>query len=89
MGADIDAKNNYGETVLHSAAISGYEGVVRLLLQRGADINAKNRYGKTALDFASTDAKDRHRCGIKTRFGTSAEGYEDIVELLNQDPLCK
>ena len=59
-GADVNAKNQYGETPLISGIPSGYgsmheidKEVVILLLKRGAYINAKNKYGDTALHKAS------------------------------------
>jgi ankyrin repeat protein len=34
LGADVNAKDKYGETVLHWAALRGDEAVVRLLVNR-------------------------------------------------------
>ena len=38
-GADVEAKDNDGETVLMVAAVGGYTDVVRTLLEAGADVN--------------------------------------------------
>jgi ankyrin repeat protein len=56
-GADVNAKNEWGQTALHEAAYiwkelyreasRGYEAVVQLLLDRGTDINAKDDDGRT------------------------------------------
>eukprot|EP01102_Stenamoeba_stenopodia_P015755 TRINITY_DN5411_c0_g1_i1.p1 TRINITY_DN5411_c0_g1~~TRINITY_DN5411_c0_g1_i1.p1 ORF type:complete len:425 (-),score=120.52 TRINITY_DN5411_c0_g1_i1:169-1443(-) len=41
-------------TVLHIAASSNKESIVKLLLRYGADVNAKAKYGLTPLHFAAT-----------------------------------
>ena len=48
-GADVNAKETYGETALMHAAQYGHVGVAQALLDAGADINAKDTYGKTVL----------------------------------------
>ncbi|MDJ0578866.1 ankyrin repeat domain-containing protein [Crocosphaera sp.] len=49
-GADVNAKNEYGETPLHTAVLSENKEIVELLINHGADVNAKNEYdGKTPL----------------------------------------
>jgi ankyrin repeat protein len=44
LRADNNAKDNSGETVLHSAAEGGNEAVVRLLVDTRADVKAKDKY---------------------------------------------
>jgi ankyrin repeat protein len=63
-GADVNAKNDDGETVLMAAcdmeypegseppSQSGHYLVVKLLLARGSDINVKMKNGTTALTLA-------------------------------------
>lgn len=51
-GADIDAKNNNGETALMYAAKRGCLSTLAWLLERGADVTAKDKDGKTAIDWA-------------------------------------
>ena len=50
-GADINVKNNHGETPLMYASKLHNIKVVELLIQKGADINAFNNYGNTALIY--------------------------------------
>jgi len=53
-GADVDAKNNQGDTALLLAARSGKIDTARLLIEKGANIEAKNNAGETALIAACT-----------------------------------
>ena len=54
-GADVNAKDNEGETALMTAASDGSTEIVRQLLAAGADVHAKDNRGKTALIFAVRD----------------------------------
>jgi ankyrin repeat protein len=38
-GAEVNAKNNYGETPLHWCVQKGNEEILRALLDEGADVN--------------------------------------------------
>ena len=51
-GADVNAKDNFSNTILMRAAIRNYTKTAELLIKYGADINAKNNYGFTALMWA-------------------------------------
>ena len=52
-GADVNAKNNNGNTPLCVASSNEHIEIVKLLLEYGADVNAKNNYGSTPLYLAS------------------------------------
>ena len=52
-GADVNAKDKDGETVLMKASASGYTEIVKALLDKGADVNEKAVHGQTALMYAS------------------------------------
>ncbi|KAI9855731.1 MAG: hypothetical protein M1824_005891 [Vezdaea acicularis] len=53
-GADVEAKNERGETALHWAAWDGHEAVVQLLVEKGADLDVKDEDGRTALHRAAS-----------------------------------
>lgn len=50
--ANVNAKNEDGETPLHWAAANGYLKITKILISAGADVNAKNKYGQTPLHLA-------------------------------------
>ena len=47
-GADVNAQNKVGDTVLHVAVDLELSGVERLLLAAGADETIRNSFGQTA-----------------------------------------
>ena len=49
-GANIDQKNNHGDTPIHIAALEGKNVLVQHLLDAGADIYIANNRGLTARD---------------------------------------
>ena len=54
-GADVNAKDRYGETPLHYAARVGRRDIAELLIKHGANVNAKDMYSKTSCDYAEMD----------------------------------
>jgi len=54
-GADVNAKDKYGDTPLHTACHGRPIELVRILLKHGADVNAKSTTGHTPLHFAAFD----------------------------------
>lgn len=53
-GADLQARNEAGDTPLMAAALYADTGVLELLLKAGADVNATHPAGATALMRAAT-----------------------------------
>ncbi len=52
-GADVNAKNVYGYTVLMTAAQNTENPeIIAILIKHGANVNAKNKKGKTVWDYA-------------------------------------
>ena len=54
-GADVNAKNNQGETPLHGVKRTD---IAELLIPKGAQVNAKNNSGMTPLDIAFKSQPD-------------------------------
>jgi ankyrin repeat protein len=51
-GADLNCKDDIGQTPLHAAADRGWEDLVMRLLDLGADLNIEDLAGDTPLDIA-------------------------------------
>ena len=49
---DVNAQDAYGNTPLHSAAMSGFFSIVKALVQFGARFDIKDRWGETPRDEA-------------------------------------
>lgn len=56
-GADIDARDNYGDTPLHTAIASDRLDVLVILLENGADIEARDGFGHAPLHIATRASK--------------------------------
>ncbi|OGB83312.1 hypothetical protein A3F66_05630 [candidate division TM6 bacterium RIFCSPHIGHO2_12_FULL_32_22] len=54
-GANLDIRDNYGNTALILAATNGYIEIVNLLIQGGANLDIQNKYGNTAIILAATN----------------------------------
>ena len=52
-GVSVKAKNHWGWTALHGAAIGGHKNVAELLIEHGADLNTKTEDGSTPLHIAA------------------------------------
>jgi ankyrin repeat protein len=72
-GADLEARDDFGETPLHHAAWLGNADLVALLLARGAQVNARDKDYDTPLH----NIDDGH--------SSRRPGHEKIVELLRKN----
>ena len=53
-GADVNARDEDGETPLHRAANGSHTDTALALIEKGADVNGKNNSGWTPLHFAAS-----------------------------------
>jgi ankyrin repeat protein len=74
-GLDPNLATLDGDTILHSAARTGYPRVIRLLLQKGADAGARNRAGQTALDIAQSGEKTEAAAVLRSEASIPRDYY--------------
>ena len=54
-GVDVNAKDDWGKTLLHSTAEMRRKEIAELLIAEGADVNAKDSWGITPLHYATAN----------------------------------
>jgi ankyrin repeat protein len=96
-GADIHAKDKYGQTALHEASRYGYTEALKLLIAGGADIHAKDQDCRTALHEASrnghtevlklliaggADVNAKDQYGLTALHEASWNGHTECTEIL-------
>ena len=94
-GADVNAKDGGGWTLLLQAVAGGHKEIVELLIDNGADVNGKDKLGWTPLFYAAfsgrtevaelliaegVDVNAKDNLGA-LRYAASG-GHKEIVELL-------
>jgi len=57
-GADINARNNNGNTPLHEAVWVGSLESVKILVTAGADTESENEYDATPFDLAESNGQE-------------------------------
>lgn len=57
-GANVDAKDNHGNTPLHVMVSEGDVSLVNCLLENGASVHYKNNEGKTPIEMASKNKSE-------------------------------
>jgi ankyrin repeat protein len=90
-GADVNARNNYGSTLLHYAVSYGHVDTLHLLVENGADLEALNNRGSRALHWAARfgylpfiqELISRYHVDINAR---SNNGRTALWEARNGDP---
>jgi len=68
---DMNVRNNYGRTALHSAVLRGKSEVIKELLASGIEPTIRDNDGKTALDLARGEAAMHAQ--MNKEFGASAD----------------
>ncbi|GHM58617.1 MAG: hypothetical protein sL5_03500 [Candidatus Mesenet longicola] len=59
LRADVNAKDKYGNTALHCAAINGYKDIAELLLNRGVDADHIGKALKSAVSCGHKEIVER------------------------------
>ena len=57
-GADVNVRDEHGQTALMNASRDGHTAMVRLLVTRGADLNHTAKYNLSALMLAVINGRD-------------------------------
>ena len=65
-GADVNGRNDNGNTALHMAVSQRMDGVIALLAERGAELDARNGKGETPLGLALANANGADAAGDST-----------------------
>ncbi len=84
-GANVNARDGFGDTPLMMAARSARPGIVRTLLARGADPRLRDDFGLSAAHWATLHALDsrtfRRTNGIEIRQVPRPEALQTIALL--------
>ena len=72
-GADVNAKNRYGEPLLHRAIEWGTPEIVRVLVDAGADVNIRDSWGDSPLKVASEEEQDSRKEFLQILLDAGAE----------------
>ena len=62
LGADVNARNDAGDTALHSAVFKAWPGVIDLLVAHGGDMQAMNERRRTPLQMMCYEGDKLVRC---------------------------
>ncbi|KAJ3459828.1 hypothetical protein MRS44_015901 [Fusarium solani] len=96
-GANLESRDEWGDTILSLAAKAGDLSVVRLLIKEGVDVETRNKDGDTALSLASCAGNEaivkilveagasiepKGDLGGTPLFQAASNGHEGIVALL-------
>ena len=90
-GADVHAKDKWGFTPLHKAALCGHKEVAELLIAKGADVNAKHDLGGTPLhaaaQYGSINCEDKEVVELLIAKGADVNAKIEAGKLKGKTPL--
>lgn len=82
-GANLEAKNNEGDTPLSVAAACCTSDIVKLLLENHANIEARDKFGETPLFWAAYEGKtDNVKVLLDNHADTEAKNKDGLTPLL-------
>ena len=76
-GADIEARDDFNDTPLHTAIAGDRLNVLVVLLENGADIQARSDYGDTPLHTAARNSKPA-AIEVLLDFGADIEARDEL-----------
>jgi ankyrin repeat protein len=81
-GADINLRNDEGQTALHLALQHGSLDIMRLLLKNGANVDAPDMDGSTPLHQAISEASRDSEAVEGSEAPVDSEPLSEVIELL-------
>jgi ankyrin repeat protein len=81
-GANVNVKNERGNTALIEAARNGHDDVVCTLLTAGADVKVKNNEGKTALMMAAQGGHEDTARVLRQSGAVSESDFRRFVQAI-------
>ncbi|XP_065845230.1 ankyrin repeat domain-containing protein 18A-like [Oscarella lobularis] len=84
VGADIEARNQWGRTPLLEAVFSGNVSVVNLLVKKGCNIDAKDNAGEGALQIADRKKHFKMKEDLVKIFSQPRDDSEAGSELMEK-----
>lgn len=86
LSLDLNAQDSDGNTALHHASQSGYDGIIDGLLEYKAKITSKNNLGKIPADYAYSSAvKSKLESAAKYQVEELPVNEQEYVFISNED----